>query len=79
MKPADTKKIQQAMAALAAQQRATMEAQRQREKELAAVKVAAADIALIAAEFELDKKKAERALRENKGDLKTAIEALLLS
>lgn len=77
MRAADTSKISQAMAALAAQQHASLEAQRQRDRELAAVKVAQEDIELLVAEFELDKKAAERKLRENKGDAKLTIEALL--
>lgn len=67
------------MAALAAQQHAAREAQRLREKELASVKVAQEDIDLLAKEFELEKKKAERALRESKGDVKVAIQSLLYS
>jgi NACalpha-BTF3-like transcription factor len=77
MKAADTSKIAQAMTALAAQLAASQEAQRQRDRELAAVKVAQEDIELIVAEFELDKKAAERRLRENRGDAKATIEALL--
>ena len=77
MKAADTTKIAQAMAKLAAQQQATLEAQRQKERELAAVKVSQEDVELIATEFEVDKKKAERELREAKGDVKAAIVAML--
>ncbi|KAL4536537.1 hypothetical protein Ndes2437B_g05950 [Nannochloris sp. 'desiccata'] len=57
MRAADTSKISQAMAALAAQQHASLEAQRQRDRELAAVKVAQEDIELLVAEFELDKRR----------------------
>lgn len=74
---ADTTKIKKSMAALSAQQVSAREARRARERELAAVKVAAADIELLAQEFEIDKRKAERRLRECKGDAKTAIESLL--
>ena len=35
------------------------------------------DIELIAAQFDLDKKKSERCLRENKGDIKAALRSLL--
>jgi hypothetical protein len=35
------------------------------------------DIELIAAQFDLDKKRAERCLRESKGDVKAALQALL--
>jgi NACalpha-BTF3-like transcription factor len=74
---ADTSQVRQAMAVLAAQKREAQEAQRAREKELAAIKVAPADVDVIVAEFEMDKKKAERRLRECKGDLKAALESLL--
>ena len=74
---ADTKNATHAMAALAAQQRAAQEAKRLLEKELAAVKVDAADVQYIATEFELDKKSAERRLRECSGDLRAALESLL--
>ncbi|PRW60148.1 Purple acid phosphatase 15 [Chlorella sorokiniana] len=73
----DKSKVQQAMMKLAAEQRERQEAQRQREKELAAVKVAKEDVDLIAQQFDLDKKKAERCLREAKGDVKAALRALL--
>lgn len=65
------------MAALASSQKASKEAQMQREKELAAVKVNKEDIDVIASEFEMDKKAAERRLRENGGDLEKALHALL--
>lgn len=48
-----------------------------REKELAAVKINAADVDIIANELELDKKVAERTLREHKGDAVAAIRHLL--
>ncbi|CAL5395779.1 unnamed protein product [Camellia sinensis] len=47
------------------------------EKELAAVKINAADVDIIANELELDKKVAERTLREHKGDAVAAIRSLL--
>uniref|UniRef100_A0A803N2C4 Nascent polypeptide-associated complex subunit alpha-like UBA domain-containing protein n=1 Tax=Chenopodium quinoa TaxID=63459 RepID=A0A803N2C4_CHEQI len=47
------------------------------EKELAAVKINAADVDVIANELELDKKVAERTLREHKGDAVAAIRSLL--
>jgi len=77
LKTADTKRIQQAMAALAAQQHAARELQRQKDRELAAVKISPEDVDLIATEFEMDKKLAERSLREGKGDVRAAIESLL--
>lgn len=48
-----------------------------REKELAAVKINAGDVEIIANELELDKKVAERTLREHKGDAVAAIRHLL--
>ncbi|GAV67354.1 hypothetical protein CFOL_v3_10860, partial [Cephalotus follicularis] len=48
-----------------------------REKELAAVKINAADVDIIANELELDKKVAERTSREHKGDAVAAIRYLL--
>ena len=77
VKAADTTKIQTAMAALVAQKTAALEAQKQKDKELAAVKVNQEDIDVIATEFELDRKTAERRLREAKGDVKMALETLI--
>lgn len=48
-----------------------------RDKELAAVKVTAADIEVIAAEAEVDKKLAERRLREHGGNLLEALKSFL--
>lgn len=48
-----------------------------RERELAAVKVQAEDVNTIAVEFELDKKTAERRLREHRGDVVATLQALL--
>ncbi|KAI3887245.1 hypothetical protein MKX03_023455 [Papaver bracteatum] len=45
-------------------------------KELAAVKINADDIDIIAKELEIDKKVAERTLREHKGDAAAAIMSL---
>lgn len=76
-KEMDASKINSAMEALAASQQAGKAAQRQREKELAAVKVDKADIQLLAQEFELDTKVAERRLREHKGSIKQALLSFL--
>jgi hypothetical protein len=62
---------------LAASQQASKEAQRQREKELAAVKIVKEDVDVIALEFEMDKKAAERRLRECNGILHDALKSLL--
>ena len=48
-----------------------------REKELAAVKVPKESIDSLAAHFELDRKRAERVLREHGGDVRLAVDALL--
>ena len=73
----DENKVHKAMGALAEADKANREAQRQREKELAAVKINAEDVEVIANEFALDKKVAERRLREMKGDLEAALKSYL--
>mmetsp|Transcript_12102 Transcript_12102/g.34019 ORF Transcript_12102/g.34019 Transcript_12102/m.34019 type:complete len:105 (-) Transcript_12102:160-474(-) len=70
-------KVQNAMRDIAESQKADKEAQQKREKELAAVKVNKADIDVIAKEFEIDSKKAERRLRECGGDLAQSLKSLL--
>ena len=65
------------MADLEASQRASKEAQLAHEKELAAVKINKEDVDVIAIEFEMDKKMAERKLREHGGRLQDALKALL--
>ncbi|EYU29667.1 hypothetical protein ABFS82_07G005400 [Erythranthe guttata] len=73
----DSTRVQEAMASISASKEADIQAARLREKELAAVKINAADIDIIASELELDKKVAERTLREHKGDAVAAIRSLL--
>ncbi|KAH9605515.1 hypothetical protein KSS87_014225 [Heliosperma pusillum] len=73
----DSSRVQTAMASIAADAEADANAQRMREKELAAVKINAGDIDIIANELEMDKKVAERTLREHKGDAVAAIRSLL--
>ncbi|KAK6913672.1 Nascent polypeptide-associated complex subunit alpha-like, UBA domain [Dillenia turbinata] len=73
----DSSRVQSAMASIAASAEADRNAMRLREKELAAVKINPADVDIIANELELDKKVAERTLRENKGDAVAAIRYLL--
>ncbi|BBG93065.1 DNA-binding enhancer protein-related protein, partial [Prunus dulcis] len=73
----DSTRVQEAMASIAASSEADWNAMRLREKELAAVKINAADVDIIANELELDKKVAERTLREHKGDAVAAIRHLL--
>lgn len=48
-----------------------------RERELAAVKVTQADIDVIASQAEVDKKLAERRLREHNGSLVEALKSFL--
>ncbi|XP_059632810.1 uncharacterized protein LOC132275360 [Cornus florida] len=73
----DSTRVQEAMASISASKEADWNAMRMREKELAAVKINAADVDIIANELELDKKVAERTLREHKGDAVAAIRYLL--
>lgn len=77
LRQADTSKVKIAMTKLAEQQYEAREAQRQKDKQLAAVKINESDVTIIAREFELHKKIAERALRENQGDLKATMKALI--
>merc|ERR1712224_561801 len=71
----DENKVNKAMVALAEADKANREAQRKREKELAAVKIDAEDVEVIANEFAVDKKAAELRLRERKGDLEAALKS----
>ncbi|KAL7144332.1 hypothetical protein ABFS83_07G005200 [Erythranthe nasuta] len=73
----DSTRVQEAMASISASKEADIQAARLREKELAAVQINAADIDIIASELELDKKVAERTLREHKGDAVAAVRSLL--
>uniref|UniRef100_A0A7N0UJR5 Nascent polypeptide-associated complex subunit alpha-like UBA domain-containing protein n=1 Tax=Kalanchoe fedtschenkoi TaxID=63787 RepID=A0A7N0UJR5_KALFE len=73
----DSTRVHQAMASIAASAEADRNAMRLREKELAAVKINPSDVDIIANELELDKKVAERTLREHKGDAVAAIRHLL--
>ncbi|XP_062212915.1 uncharacterized protein LOC133913712 [Phragmites australis] len=73
----DSSRVQSAMAALASSKEADWNAMRLREKELASVKINPTDVEIIANELELDKKIAERTLREHKGDAVAAIRFLL--
>uniref|UniRef100_A0A7S0YQP6 Nascent polypeptide-associated complex subunit alpha-like UBA domain-containing protein n=1 Tax=Polytomella parva TaxID=51329 RepID=A0A7S0YQP6_9CHLO len=73
----DANKVNKAMLALAAAQKASKVASLEREKELASVVIHKADIDVIANEFEIDKKQAERRLRECNGNLRKALESYL--
>ncbi|TKY72840.1 Huntingtin-interacting protein K [Spatholobus suberectus] len=72
----DSSRVQEAMASIIASAEADV-CMSFREKELAAVKISAANVDIIANELELDKKVAERTLHENKGDVIAAIWHLL--
>ena len=70
----NSQKVQEAMARLIAEEEERAKALKAREKELAAVKLSdPADVELVAAELELDKKAAERRLREHGGDVLAAL------
>ncbi|KAL1806751.1 hypothetical protein DCAR_0832591 [Daucus carota subsp. sativus] len=73
----DSTRVQEAMASISASKEADLNAMKLRERELAAVKINAAEIDIIANELEMDKKVAERTLREHKGDAVAAIRYLL--
>lgn len=48
-----------------------------RDKELAAVKVTAADVEIIMSELEVDQKQADRRLREHQGNVMAALQSFL--
>ncbi|MEW5302781.1 MAG: hypothetical protein WDW38_004105 [Sanguina aurantia] len=73
----DEQKVQQAMQTLQATQKATKEAEKLREKELAGVKCSREDVDVIVLECEVDKKAAERRLREHNGNLTAALQSFL--
>ncbi|KAL0725696.1 hypothetical protein Bca4012_040295 [Brassica carinata] len=73
----DSNRVQSAMASIAASREADLNAKRLREKELASVKINAADVELIVNELELEKNVVERTLREHKGDAVAAARELL--
>ncbi|XVE82279.1 hypothetical protein DITRI_Ditri15bG0135400 [Diplodiscus trichospermus] len=73
----DSCRAHSAMASIAASAEAEKNAMILREKELAAVKINAGDVDITANELELDKKVADRTLREHKGDAVAAIRSLL--
>ncbi|KAL0744253.1 hypothetical protein Bca4012_085766 [Brassica carinata] len=73
----DSNRVQSAMASIGASREADLNAKRLREKELASVKVNAADVELIVNELELEKNVVERTLREHKGDAVAATRELL--
>ncbi|VFQ65112.1 unnamed protein product [Cuscuta campestris] len=73
----DSSRVQSAMASISAAKEADLQVMRMRENDLAAVKINAGDVDVIANELEVDRKVAERTLREHKGDAVAAIRHLL--
>ncbi|ESQ49380.1 hypothetical protein EUTSA_v10021793mg [Eutrema salsugineum] len=73
----DSSRVQSAMASIAASREADLNAKRLREKELASVKINAADVEIIVNELEMEKNVVERTLREHKGDAVAATRELL--
>jgi hypothetical protein len=67
--------VQEALQRLLASEQERVKAALARDKELAAVKVATEDVDTVASELELDRKAAERRLRENGGDLARTLKA----
>eukprot|EP00239_Pterosperma_sp_CCMP1384_P003178 CAMPEP_0197858768 /NCGR_PEP_ID=MMETSP1438-20131217/32804_1 /TAXON_ID=1461541 /ORGANISM="Pterosperma sp., Strain CCMP1384" /LENGTH=152 /DNA_ID=CAMNT_0043475027 /DNA_START=92 /DNA_END=546 /DNA_ORIENTATION=+ len=73
----DKGRVQEAMMKLAEQTKEHRAKELERERELAKVQIKAEDVALIAEEFELDKKSAERVLREHDGDVRKTLSFLV--
>eukprot|EP00270_Netrium_digitus_P008070 TRINITY_DN2391_c0_g3_i2.p1 TRINITY_DN2391_c0_g3~~TRINITY_DN2391_c0_g3_i2.p1 ORF type:complete len:114 (+),score=38.17 TRINITY_DN2391_c0_g3_i2:172-513(+) len=73
----DSRRVEQAMASIAAAADADRNLQRLREKELAAVKIDASHVVLIENELMVEKKVAERTLRECRGDPVAALRHFL--
>merc|ERR1711934_1030560 len=74
---ADASGISAELAALQAAEEAEALAARERARELAKVAVKDEDIALVAAEMNLTREEAEQFLRENEGDAKQTLTALV--
>merc|ERR1711907_255228 len=75
-KEMDTGAVADELKEIQAAEAADAKLQEERERELAAVKVAKEDVEVVAHEMALIPDVAERALRENKGDLKATLLAL---
>ncbi|GLE00225.1 hypothetical protein PINS_up008952 [Pythium insidiosum] len=76
-KQMDENKMKEAFLALRKQEEADKEAERKREKQLAAVKVKKEDVELIARELEMSTQQADRKLREHNGDVLACLKALV--
>eukprot|EP00959_Pyramimonas_sp_CCMP1952_P085702 1792766-Pyramimonas_sp.AAC.1 len=73
----DANKVRSAMLKLANETEQEKQRQLERDRELAKVTIKMEDVDIIADEFELDKKKAERILRENDGNVQQALKFLI--
>jgi NACalpha-BTF3-like transcription factor len=73
LESADTSKIQVAMKNLAAQQLAAKQEAMKIESELSRVKVSDEDVKIVSQEFDMTRQKAERLLKECKGDLQQCV------
>lgn len=73
LETADTTKIQLAMKNLAAQQLAAKQEAMKIEYELSKVKVSEEDVKIVSQQFDMTRQKAERLLKECKGDLQQCI------
>lgn len=73
----NSSKVQEALKRLVTEAGERAEAQNARDRELAAVKINPADVDMIAAETEWDKKVAERKLREHGGDAAACLRAVI--
>eukprot|EP00322_Chrysochromulina_rotalis_P030626 CAMPEP_0115859374 /NCGR_PEP_ID=MMETSP0287-20121206/16583_1 /TAXON_ID=412157 /ORGANISM="Chrysochromulina rotalis, Strain UIO044" /LENGTH=135 /DNA_ID=CAMNT_0003313673 /DNA_START=12 /DNA_END=419 /DNA_ORIENTATION=+ len=76
-KELDSAKASKAIASITQEMEVDREAERARERELAAVAIEQGDVDLIATEMELDKTVAERKLREHKGDVLATLNTLV--
>lgn len=73
----DSTRVQQAMASISARADADRNAQRLKELELSKIKINPADVEIMVEELELDRKVAEKRLREHMGDPVAAIRSFL--
>ena len=69
--------LDNAITAIADKRRRDAEQKADLERKLASVKVKKEDVDLVCQEFEINKQRAERVLKENNGDLQAALTALV--
>eukprot|EP00899_Mesostigma_viride_P027349 jgi/Mesvir1/779/Mv17378-RA.1 len=77
-KQLDASRVQEALKRLRQAEEGNRMAQLQRERELAAVRINTEDVDVMVAELQLDRKVAERTLREHNGDAVAAIRSFLV-